>query len=99
MMLIRIVKLSFDPDTIETFLAIFEKHKKAIRKSPGCRLLELYRDKNDTDVFFTYSNWDHEQDLENYRKSELFIKVWAQTKPLFNKKPEAWSVDKLESLH
>ena len=39
-----------------------------------------------------------ENDLENYRKSALFDKVWTFTKKLFNDKPEAWSVDKLVSL-
>jgi heme-degrading monooxygenase HmoA len=49
-------------------------------------------------VFFTYSYWETEQDLENYRNSELFDTVWSFTKKLFNDKPEAWSVDKLVSL-
>ena len=39
-----------------------------------------------------------ENDLENYRKSALFDKVWTFTKKLFNDKPEAWSVNKLVSL-
>jgi hypothetical protein len=28
----------------------------------------------------------------------LFKTVWSQTKPLFNAKPEAWSVDKIVSM-
>ena len=98
-MFVRIVKLSFVPEHIPTFLAIFKQYKKDIRNSQGCRLLELYRDTDDTDVFFTYSYWETPQDLETYRNSTLFKGVWAKTKILFNKKPEAWSVDKLESLH
>jgi len=98
-MFVRIVKLSFSPKHIDSFLAIFEQSKKNIRNFPGCRLLELYRDKDDANVFFTYSYWETTQDLENYRNSQLFKGVWAETKILFNKKPEAWSVDKLERLH
>jgi heme-degrading monooxygenase HmoA len=49
-------------------------------------------------VFFTYSFWNAEANLEQYRNSELFKAVWAETKPLFNAKPEAWSVDKVVSL-
>ena len=60
--------------------------------------MELYQDKTNPNVFFTYSYWDNESDLENYRNSDLFKGVWAKTKPLFNAKPEAWSVDKLASL-
>jgi heme-degrading monooxygenase HmoA len=97
-MLVRIVKLSFHEENIPAFLENFEVMKSHIRNSPGNRLLELYRDKNNPCIFFTYSYWHCEEDLENYRKSALFDEVWSFTKTLFNDKPEAWSVDKLVSL-
>jgi len=97
-MFVRIVKMSFHPEHIETFLSNFDEKKEYIRKSAGCRLLELYRGKQHSNIFFTYSYWDTEHDLENYRNSDLFKEVWAQTKILFNDKPEAWSVDKVVSL-
>ena len=90
--------MSFDPSKIEEFLANFETKKLHIRNFEGCEFLELYRDKEKTNVFFTYSFWNSEADLENYRTSELFKGVWAETKVLFNDRPEAWSVDKLVSL-
>lgn len=97
-MFVRIVKMSFEPSKIEEFLANFETKKYDIRAFEGCEFLELYRDKHNTNVFFTYSFWNTEADLENYRNSNLFKSVWAKTKPLFNAKPEAWSVDKLATL-
>ncbi|SEE60855.1 hypothetical protein SAMN04487765_3370 [Tenacibaculum sp. MAR_2010_89] len=97
-MFVRIVKMSFHSEKIEEFLANFNEKKEYIRKSSGCRLLELYRDKTNPNIFFTYSYWETEEDLENYRNSELFKGVWAKTKILFNDKPVAWSVDKLASL-
>lgn len=97
-MFVRIVKLSFHQEHIPAFLENFEVMKEKIRNAPGNRLLELYQDKNNPDVFFTYSYWESEADLENYRKSELFDGIWSFTKKLFNAKPEAWSVDKLVSL-
>ena len=97
-MFVRIVKMSFHSEKIEEFLANFNEKKEFIRKSEGCRLLELYRDKINSDIFFTYSYWETEQDLENYRNSDLFKDVWAKTKVLFNDKPLAWSVDKTYSL-
>jgi quinol monooxygenase YgiN len=93
-MFVRIVKMSFHQEHIPTFLSIFEEKKEFIRASEGCNLLELYQDKNNLDLFFTYSYWNTAQDLENYRNSALFKDVWAKTKALFNAKPEAWSVDK-----
>jgi autoinducer 2-degrading protein len=97
-MFVRIVKMSFDPSKIDIFLENFNKNKEKIRNFDGCRLLELYRDKIETSIFFSYSYWESEAHLDSYRNSELFKSVWAKTKTLFNEKPEAWSVDKLESL-
>ncbi|OUR99066.1 antibiotic biosynthesis monooxygenase [Flavobacteriales bacterium 33_180_T64] len=97
-MFVRIVKMSFDPLKIDEFLSNFEAKKNAIRAFNGCEFLELYRDRHNTNVFFTYSYWQTEADLEQYRHSDLFKGIWTKTKPMFNAKPEAWSVNKLASL-
>ena len=97
-MFIRIVKMSFHEENIPKFMENFNLIKEKIRNSPGNRYLELYQDKNNPEIFFTYSFWETEEDLENYRKSALFDEVWTFTKKLFNDKPEAWSVNKLVCL-
>jgi len=97
-MFVRIVKMSFNPESIPEFLKMFDEKKELIRNFEGCRLLELYRDKYNDHKFFTYSYWDSEDALENYRRSDLFNGVWAETKKHFNARPEAWSVDKIVSL-
>lgn len=97
-MFTRIVKMEFRPDEIPTFLANFEKVKDKIRSFPGCKFLELYQDKNNKAIFFTYSRWLKEEDLENYRNSTLFKTVWSETKPLFQERAQAWSVNTLHSL-
>jgi heme-degrading monooxygenase HmoA len=98
-MFIRIVKMRFHEDKIEAFLNNFEEVKHHIRNFEGNRFLELYQDKNDKRIFFTYSYWENEEALENYRKSDLFEGVWSYTKTLFSDKPEAWSVDRLVTLN
>lgn len=97
-MFVRIVKMSLQADKVDAFLTNFNEVKEHIRNYPGNRFLELYRDKADPTIFFTYSYWEDEQALENYRKSDLFCGVWAFTKKLFKEKAEAWSVDKLVTL-
>ncbi|MCR9182274.1 MAG: antibiotic biosynthesis monooxygenase [Flavobacteriaceae bacterium] len=97
-MFIRIVKMEFQPAKIDAFLQNFELVKEKIRYFPGCHHLELYRDKTNTNIFFTYSKWEEEAALEAYRNSALFKSVWSQTKPKFSKKAEAWSVDAIVSL-
>jgi autoinducer 2-degrading protein len=92
-MFTRIVKMEFQEDKVAQFLANFETVKQNIRTFKGCMHLELWRDKNQLTIFFTYSKWEKESDLENYRNSELFKGVWATTKPMFASKAVAWSVD------
>lgn len=97
-MLVRIVKMSFHPEKIERFKSFFDNRKESIRNTAGCTFLELYQDRNDHGIFFTYSHWADEESLEVYKKSTFFKETWKVTKTYFNTKPEAWSVDKLVSL-
>ncbi len=90
--------MGFQEAHIEAFLSNFNENKARIRNFKGCKLLELYRDKNHPNIFFTYSYWESEADLEHYRQSDLFKTVWNKTKVLFSMKPEAWSVDKIATL-
>jgi quinol monooxygenase YgiN len=90
--------MEFAAENISTFLDNFERVKENIRNFPGCLFLELYRDKNDENIFFTYSKWADEIDLENYRNSQLFKEVWATTKAMFRSKAQAWSVDTIHQL-
>lgn len=90
--------MSFHSEFIPKFLEMFDEKKALIKSSKGCLLLELYQDHSNPELFFTYSHWENDTDLENYRNSTLFKETWAQTKTYFNDKPQAWSVDKLASL-
>ena len=97
-MIIRIVKLSFHANYISNFKTIFEENKQKIISQKGCTRLEMLKDIKDENVIFTYSWWDSEEDLNNYRNSELFKHVWSKTKILFNNKPEAWSTKKINEV-
>lgn len=91
MMLIRIVRMTFQKEKVEDFLAIFASSKDKIRNFEGCLHLELLRDAEQPHIFTTYSHWESEQALEKYRQSTLFQATWAATKPLFADKPLAFS--------
>lgn len=97
-MLLRIVRMTFKTEEVDNFLRLFDEHKEAIRESDGCTGLELMRDKDNPMIFFTYSRWHTKENLEAYRKSELFKKIWPKTKSMFSERAEAWSVDKIVSL-
>lgn len=96
--MIRIVKMSFAPEFISEFQSLINNRKELIRNVAGCTKLEVYQDKANPSIFFTYSFWESEFYLNQYRESELFKETWALTKKLFNAKPEAWSVDVVHQL-
>jgi quinol monooxygenase YgiN len=91
-MIIRIVKMTFEPEKVNDFLEIFNSSKLLIRNYEGCSRLELLNDIKSKNIFFTYSYWESEEHLNHYRGSELFENVWSNTKKLFLSKPESWSV-------
>lgn len=90
--------MTFKTDALVEFKNIFKTVKLKILSSKGCLHLELLQDKNNPSVLFTHSVWNDEQDLEQYRNSELFKTTWSKTKKLFGDRPEAWSTTKLVSL-
>lgn len=92
-MITRIVKLTFKEEHIPKFKAIWQESRAKIAAFEGCHFVEMLQSKQPKNVCFTYSVWDHEDALNNYRHSELFQAVWAKTKVLFDDKPEAWSTD------
>jgi len=98
MSLIRVVRMTFRPEEVPAFLANFEAHKFLIRNFPGCRHLELWQDENQKNIFVTYSQWESEAALNQYRDSQLFKSVWSFTKTLFSEKPQAWSTKKLQEV-
>jgi quinol monooxygenase YgiN len=97
-MLVRIVKLGFYRQNAEVFLELFENNKVKIRAFNGCTFLELYRSKEDPTLFFTYSYWESDSQLQEYRQSPNFKALWRKLKPLFSMRPEAWSVEKIDIL-
>lgn len=91
-MIVRQVKLTFQSLHVEDFLELFYSVEEKIKTFPGCQKLELLQDINNKNIFFTYSIWNSEADLELYRNSKLFESVWKKTKTFFLVPAEAWSL-------
>jgi quinol monooxygenase YgiN len=94
-MIKRIVKMEFMDDKVESFIKLFHTNKEKIIAFDGCQSVDLLRDVNDKNIFFTYSIWDSESFLNHYRQSETFRNIWSKTKPLFCNKAKAWSVEEI----
>lgn len=89
----RIVKMTFQLDKSAGFETFFKEIKDQIEAQPGCQSVKLLKDKSGSGIFFTYSVWDNEKNLNGYRDTELFGKVWPTIKAWFAAKPEAWSTE------
>jgi quinol monooxygenase YgiN len=98
-MIIRIVKLTIKKDFSGDFIDKFKEIKARISDFEGCSHLELLSDVDKSGVFFTYSHWDNENSLENYRSSPFFNGTWNTVKSMFAGKPEAWSLSQFNENH
>ncbi len=81
-MITRIVKMNFRPEEVENFLTIFHQSKDKIRHMPGCKHLELWNSQSDASIYYTYSIWDSEDDLNNCWLKSKLICVMKKISPL-----------------
>jgi len=93
MAITRIVKMTFKPEHINDFAKYYNSIKSKVAGQPGCNSVKLLKEIGETGVFFTYSNWDSVDDLNNYRATEAFGEIWPTVKNWFSAKAEAWSLD------
>lgn len=91
-MITRIVKMTFREDSAGDFREFVETVKDRIRNFSGCRHLEILQDIHNRNIFFSYSRWESEDALNNYRSSDFFQSTWTKTKAWFSDKAEAWTV-------
>lgn len=94
-MIKRIVKMEFKIEKVEAFKSIFQENQSKIAAQDGCYSVQLLQDIREKNIFFTYSNWESQAHLNQYRNTKLFKGIWAQTKALFCNKPMAWSVEEI----
>lgn len=90
-MIVRLVSLKFEPEYRSEFEALFETAYPKIRRLPGCTFLQLVADPERPADFMTISYWESEEELEEYRASELFGAVWPQVREMLREKPWAKS--------
>ena len=94
-MLLRTVRMTFAPNQLDAFLALFAEARPKIQAMSGCHHLELWRDARFPNVLTTFSQWTDADALDAYRTSDLFKTTWARTTPLFAAAPVAHSQSEL----
>ncbi|WP_109831775.1 putative quinol monooxygenase [Reichenbachiella versicolor] len=88
-MIVRIVRLDFVDGGKEKFFGLLDEVGVKIRNQPGCTHLEILEDVHKKSHVITYSYWESEEDLNNYRNSLFFRGVWPQIKALLAKPASA----------
>ena len=84
--------MTFRNDEVNKFEEFFKRNKPQILKFKGVNEVHLYKDANTDNVLFTISEWENEEDLNEYRSSDFFADTWSETKALFKERAEAWSL-------
>lgn len=75
--------MTFHPDKVGDFLALFDATSPRIRAFPGCRRVDLWVDVRYTNILTTHSIWSDEAALDAYRASDLFKTTWQETRRWF----------------
>ncbi|MBU0764443.1 MAG: antibiotic biosynthesis monooxygenase [Bacteroidetes bacterium] len=92
-MITRIVKMTVADSKRDEFIRYVDEIRDKIQSFKGCLHLDIFNDKQNSNIFFSYSIWKSEKELENYRRSELFRLYWSTLKTFFTKDTQAWTVE------
>ncbi len=90
-MITRIVELQIQAEQIGAAKKLLEDVAPKVRNMPGCRRLEIMFDIHRKGRVTTYSYWESETNLNEYRDSDVFLVFWKAIKPMFSEKARAWS--------
>lgn len=95
-MILRLVGLPVHPDRVEELERAFAGARPRIAALPGCHRVTLLRTGDDDKPdFLTLSVWTGREDLEDYRRSELFKDIWPAIRQTLREKPWAKTYDYL----
>lgn len=94
-MIIRIVKMYLKKDEIKSFTDFFSSFQNQILEFDGCMHHDLFPDKDNKEIYYSYTIWKSEVKLKKYRNSELIKNISKAVEPKCEKEPLAWTVDKV----
>lgn len=66
-----------------------------VRRVSGCMHNDIFRDRNNDNIFYSYTIWSSEEDIERYLKSMYYKEIWGDIWDYFKKEPMAWKIDNM----
>lgn len=97
-MIKRLVKLTIDTNHVDSFMKLYEIANTQIIKQNGCSYLSINKVAGTVNEYFTFSIWASHQDLDHYKKTELFKTTWKAMKVYFIAPAQAWSLELIEEI-
>lgn len=92
-MILRIVKIKIDEVKIDTFKLFMKNLRNEKLRLKGCLHFDYFHEKKNKNIYYTYTIWENEKHLNQYKKSELFKKVISTLNSLSIEEPRAWTIE------
>ena len=93
-MITRIIKLRLK-DSTDEFIKYINSIHDEIFQFTGCHNMEVLNDKDDPKVFFIYTIWKNETELNKFRNSSFNRNFWNTLQDLCESRPEVWTVENI----
>lgn len=85
------VKMTIEESRSKNFKKFTDSIADSIKEFEGCMHLKILQEIHKDNIFFSYSIWKTEKNLNAYRSSEFFKATWSKAKTFFCMPAEAWS--------
>lgn len=79
---------------IVKFRDTFTNYQSQIKDFKGCMQHDIFCDKEKEEIYYSYTIWDSEKNLNKYRKSTLLKEINTNIIQYCSKDPQAWTIDK-----
>jgi heme-degrading monooxygenase HmoA len=64
-----------------------------MRRQKGCRAEKFMRSLDHPDLYISYSEWDSQEDIDNYRNSEDHKKIRTESRALQGSRAVVWTYE------
>ncbi len=93
-MILRLVGLPVNPERVIDLEDTFARAQPRIAALPNCHHVSLLRTGSDDEPdYLTLSIWTDREDLETYRRSDLFKSIWPPIRATLRAEPWACTYD------
>ncbi|OFY24093.1 MAG: hypothetical protein A2W98_14235 [Bacteroidetes bacterium GWF2_33_38] len=79
----------------KSFATFMKPFQQKIRNFDGCIHHDIFPDKENDDIFYSYTIWKSESKVKKYRNSDLIKHISEAVMPKCTKEPIAWTVDEV----